>query len=79
MHLSIVPPSPKPAWIVMTLQSNTTGEIRRFYNNFLHKPLEECQKFTASTFPCVVAGWRGVFVQRFDHVFCCWLAKLYAS
>ena len=64
----------------MTLQSNTTGEIRRFYNNFLHKPLEERQKFTASTFPaglrdgavflfrgsitCSVVGWLNYMQAR---------------
>ena len=32
------------------------GEIRRFYVDFLHRPLEEYQKFTAYTSPWVGLG-----------------------
>ena len=32
------------------------GEIRRFYIDFLHWPLEEYQKFTAYTSPAVGVG-----------------------
>ena len=41
------------------------GEIRRFYIDFLHRPLEEYQKFTAYTSPGVgVAVFVSVFRSR---------------
>ena len=47
------------------------GEIRRFYIDFLHRPLEEYQKFTAYTSPGV-----GVGVAVFVSVF--WSRDLFA-
>ena len=44
------------------------GEIRRFYIDFLHRPLEEYQKFTAYTSPGVGVAWRfGVMLRCDGH------------
>ena len=45
------------------------GEIRRFYNDFLHRPLEEYKKLTAYISPGVGVGWSFLF-QCFGHVIC---------
>ena len=44
------------------------GEIRRFYIDFLHRPLEEYQKFTAYTSRGVGGGGGGF--QCFGDVIC---------
>ena len=46
------------------------GEIRRFYINFLHRPLEEYQKFTAYTFLGVGIRVAFFLCQCFGHVIC---------
>ena len=79
MHLSIVTPSLKACVDSDDFTEQYDGGNTEILQQFLAQTLRRMPEIYGLDFPSGVAGWRGVFVQRFDHVFCCWLAELYAS